>query len=569
IPAALIRCASIVLALLLASSSWAQEKVPAPQGPLDQKTTNRIVTVNGEIGFLGELYSISGRDNRRPGDLARISLRSTITAWNSLSMSFNAMLSSEGSSARQDINQIDLNPKWRWGEAHVGDFTHEFSSLTLSGIRIRGGGVMITPGKWRLSLLSGLTHRSVSTNDNNRSYERLVTGGKIGFGRSEGSFFELLAFTARDKLEVLASAPVDTAETPDTSVFDVEQAPAAVTPQENLVISTVTNLALFSKKLKWRTEIAGCAITRDRRSSELDASDVPEFLTNIFKPRVSSSADYAYRTEMDLGLSRVTVNAGYEYVGPGYISLGLASQTNDRREFSGGVMWRHRSGTVRFDGAIQSDNLIHQKLFTTDRVRLTGTTTYQISRQWRSNLIVTFTGAGNDASSNTMLTDYRSWVIRTGHNVMFARQYGLKNLTFDYTLQTAGDKNPARSSAEIKTHSSTVGGTFVVRENLEMVSTVGLVSSRMGSAGRALTQTYSISVRLASLRSKLMTSGTVVATIGETSSTLRPGIKSSYQIGPRFTAGCEIESTLGRADSDMQGGDFDEFTARFSLTHRF
>jgi hypothetical protein len=553
----------------LASSSWAQENVPAPQGPLDQKTTNRIVTVNGEIGFLGELYSISGRDSRRPGDLARISLRSTVTAWNSLSMSFNAMLSSEGSSARQDINQIDLNPKWRWGEAHVGDFTHEFSSLTLSGIRIRGGGVMITPGKWRLSLLSGLTHRSVSTNDNNRSYERLVTGGKIGFGRSEGSFFELLAFTARDKLEVLASVPVDTAETPDTSVFDVEQAPAAVTPQENLVISTVTNLALFSKKLKWRTEIAGCAITRDRRSSELDAGDVPEFLTNIFRPRVSSSADYAYRTEMDLGLSRVTVNAGYEYVGPGYISLGLASQTNDRREFSGGIMWRHRSGTVRFDGAIQSDNLIHQKLFTTDRVRLTGTTTYQISRQWRSNLIVTFTGAGNDASSNAMLTDYRSWVIRTGHNVMFARQYGLKNLTFDYTLQTAGDENPARHSAEIKTHSSTVGGTFAVRENLEVVSTVGLVSSRMGSAGRALTQTYSVSARLASLRSKLMTSGTVVATIGETSSALRPSIKSSYQIGPRFTATCEIESTFGRADNDMQGGDFDEFTARLSLTHRF
>lgn len=553
----------------MASSALAQENVPAPQGPLGQSTTNRIVTVNGEIGFLGELYSISGRENRRPGDLARISLRSTITAWNSLSMSFNAMLSSEGSSARQDINQIDFNPKWRWGEAHVGDFTHEFSSLTLSGIRIRGGGVMITPGKWRLSLLSGLTHRSVSTSDNNRSYERLVSGGKIGFGRSEGSFFELLAFTARDKLEVLASAPVDTAETPDTSFFDVEQAPAAVTPQENLVISTVTNLALFSKKLKWRTEIAGCAITRDRRSSELDAGDVPEFLTNIFKPRVSSSADYAYRTEMDLGLSRVTVNAGYEYVGPGYISLGLASQTNDRREFSGGVMWRHRSGTVRVDGAIQSDNLIHQKLFTTDRVRLTGTTMYQISRQWRSNLIVTYTGAGNDASSNTMLTDYRSWVIRTGHNVMFARQYGLRNLTFDYTLQTAGDKNPARHSAEIKTHSSTVGGTFVVRENLEVVSTVGLVSSRMGSAGRALTQTYSISARLASLRSKLMTSGTVVATVGETSSALRPSIKSSYQIGPRFTATCEIESTLGRADSDMPGGDFDEFTARFSLTHRF
>jgi len=301
----------------------------------------------------------------------------------------------------------------------------------------------------------------------------------------------------------------------------------------------------------------------------LDGSDVPEFVSNLFTPRVSSSADYAWQTKMDLDLTRVSFEMGYEYIGPGYISLGLASQTNDMREFSGGVMWRHRSGMVRFNGAIQSDNLINQKLFTTDRVRLTSTTTYQFSRQWRTNVIITYAGATNDATTSTLKADYQSWVFRTGQNVTFARQLGLKSLTFDYTLQTAADGNPARSSSKVKSHSTTLGGTFALRENLELVSSIGLVSSRVGSNDRALTQTYSASARLASLRGRLTTGATVVLAIGEENTSLRPAVKSSYQIASQFTANLELESNFCRSDGGAQGGDFDEFTARASLTRRF
>ena len=559
----------LVTLLIAVTSSWAQTTELAPPEPTPQASSDRIIAVNGEIGILGELYSISGRENRRPDNLARLSLRSTITAWNSLSASFNLMLSSEGSSARQDINQIDFNPRWRWGEAHLGDFAYEFTPLTLSGIRIRGGGVMITPGKWRFSFLTGLTRRSVSTYDNNRSYERLVSGGRIGFGQSEGSYFDLYAFTARDRLESLAELPVDTTTSTDTADVVFDQDPITVTPQENVVISTVTNLALFSRKLKWRTEISGSAITRDRRSSELDVSDVPEFVTNLFKPRVSSSADYSWHTEIDVDLSRVSVSMGYEYIGPGYVSLGLASQSNDRREFTGGVMWRHKAGVVRLDGAIQSDNLIHQKLFTTDRVRLTGTTSYQASRQWRTNLLITYTGAANDAASSAMATDFSSWVFRTGQSVTFARQMGLKSLTFDYTLQTAGDDNPARSGTEVKSHSATFGGTITLRENLEFVPSIGLVSSRVGSSDRALTQTYSASARLTALRRRLTTNTSLVVAIGEETTSIRPAVKSSYLIAPQLTANFELESTLGRSESETPGGDFDEFTARVSITRRF
>lgn len=556
--------------LLIPEPSRAQVTAPVPQGPLaDQGRGSRMVTVNGEIGFLGELYSISGRASRRPGDFARISLRSTITAWNSVSASFSAMLSSEGSSTRQDINQIDFNPKWRWGEAHLGDFTHEFTSLTLSGIRVRGGGVMITPGKWRLSFLTGMTNRSVSTTDDNRSYERLVSGARLGYGRSEGSYFDLYAFTATDRLGSLPTAPVDTTETLDTTTIEIGQNPAAVTPQENVVVSALTNLVLFDRKLRWQSEIGGSALTRDRRSAEADVSDIPNFVTGVFKPRISSSADYAYRSEMELTLARVTATVGYEYIGPGYISLGLTSQADDRRQFSGGVMWRHRSGMVKFDGAIQSDNLIHQKLYTTDRLRLAGTTTYQMSKLWRANLMVLYTGAANDAPSNTMWTDYRSWVIRMGHNVSFARQFGLRSLTFDYTLQTAADENPSRSGAKLESHSATVGGTYAIRENLEILSSVGLISSHLGAAGRTLTQIYSATARLTGIRNKLSVDGTLVATVGEKTTSLRPDLKSSCKIGSGLTASFELESMFARSDNASQDGDFDEYTARFTLTRRF
>ena len=558
--------ATLALVTVIAFDIHAQEPVTPSSTSSAPTGTSKALDIKGEVGTFGELYGISGRERRRPSSTGRIFLRSTFTAWNSISASLNLMLSTEGSSARQDINQMDFNPRWRWGEAHLGDFTGELSSLTLSGIRVRGGALTLLPGKFRVGLLSGLTTRSVETNGSSRAYERSLTGVRLGYGREGGTSFDLYVISARDRLSSLTNIPVDTAST-DTSFNDTEQNPLVVTPQENFVISTATNILFFKSKLKWRSEIAAAAITRDRRSAELDHSGVPEALTNLFMPRKSSAADFAYQTDLSVDLKQVTLSAGFHRIGPGYVSLGLASLTPDKQEITGGVNVRLKKGYVRVDGATQRDNLIHQKSLTTDRFRLGTMLSYRMSRSWNMTAGVMYLGMLNHAASDTARLDYSNWLLRNGHQVSFNRQTGFRTVSVDLVHQRSSDKNPLRRGSATNSTSGTVAANFSLSGSLDLAPAVGFVTSQAGSSGRMLTQTYTVTAHQAMLERRLRNGASVSVAVGDVQTTIRPSVRSSYDFTSVMTLAAEIEvtSVKGGAVSSR----FDEIAGRCTFTRRF
>jgi hypothetical protein len=563
-----LRLAIIAMLFAVATSTnvEAQATDVAQYEPSAPAVSEKVLKFSGEVGMFGELYSMSGIEARRPQNTGRFYLRSTLTAWNSVSAAFNVMLSTEGNSARQDINQLDFNPRWRWGQAHIGDFDESFTPLTLGGVKVRGGGVMLTPGGLNLSFITGRTQRSVSSSDNNRSYERTITGGRLGVGRSGGSGFDLYFVSARDKLSSL-STPVDTVTITDTTDYETNQNAASITPQENLVVSLVTNLTARDRKVRWRTEVGVSALTRDRRSAEPEDTDVPGSLKKIFTPRISSAADYAYTTDLAFDISKVTVSAGYHYIGPGYVSLGLSSLSADKREVTAGMLFKHRGGMVKIDGAMQNDNLIDQKSYTTDRTRLSAIISHRLRPRWNATLGIIYTGMSNSADTITRQVDYASWVLRTGHNFSFSRERGLRSLSFDFTYQTSGDQNPLRKSSELDCHSSTLSGTFGVRRNLETVATVALISSQVGSEARTLTQNYSLAARLASLGGKLTSSATMAIGVEEVTTTLRPTLRSAYALGSNLTLTGELESTHHRGGDEASR--FNEISGRLILARRF
>ena len=569
----LTKLAVVALVLIAPEFGGAQAQPPAQveTGSASSTGSSKPLVFNGELGTFGEVYSISGIAARRPSSTGRIYLRSTLTGWGSITAGFNVMLSTEGNSARQEINQLDFNPKWRWGQAHVGDFTEDFTPLTLGGVQVRGGGVLVSPGAINIALISGMTKRSVSTSDNNRSYERHLTGGRLGIGHSGGTGFDLYFVTARDELSSLASVrdtvtAVDTSLV-DTSLTEIEQNPVSITPQENLVLSAVTNLALLQRKLRWRTEIGASALTRDRRSAEPESSDVPDALKSIFTPRVSSQADYAYTTDLSMDISKVTVSAGFHYIGPGYVSLGLASLIADKREVTAGVLARHRGGMVKVDGAIQNDNLIDQKSHTTQRSRLSALVSHRLRPRWNATLGIIYTGVDNDAGDVARKVNFSSWVLRTGHYLSFNRDRGLRSLSLDYTYQTSGDQNPLRQSSDLKAHSASLNGTLALRRNLESVLTAGLVNTRIGVRKAVLTQTYSAAARHLAIGGKLTSSATVNVAVGEVNTTIRPSLKFAYVVGADLTLTAEMESTHNRGGAEASR--FNEYAGRLLLSRRF
>ena len=164
------------------------------------------IYVTGDIGAYSELYSISGRDKRRPSATGRIYFRPTLHLFNLIDIPFEFLISTEGSSARQNINQFGINPTWSWGNLHLGDFNESFSNYSLGGINIRGAGLTITPGQFSLSVVGGYTQRAVQGGASNGSYDRYLYGAKIGLGKSSGSNFNLLFLRVRDKPSSLPSA---------------------------------------------------------------------------------------------------------------------------------------------------------------------------------------------------------------------------------------------------------------------------------------------------------------------------------------------------------------------------
>ena len=280
--------------------------------------------LGGEVGLYGELNSTSGREQRRPDALGRFFVRPLVTFANGAQLQFEIDLSTEGSSARQDINHFGFNPRWRWGEIYVGDFNLMFSPLTLSGVRVRGGCVALHTGKARITLLHGTTQREVSSPAENRAYQRSLSGVQLGVGRETGTSFALNILSVKDDISNLGEISTDSTVSVDSLTGDTTVNALSVTPQENLVVSAMTNLSLAHDQVVWKTEFSGTAITRDRRSAVLETSDVPDFLTNVFTPRVSSSADYAYTTEAQFNHGALGIQAAYGYIGPGYLSLGLS-----------------------------------------------------------------------------------------------------------------------------------------------------------------------------------------------------------------------------------------------------
>lgn len=187
------------LFLIFISTAIAQELPDTTDG----SSSKDIFSISGDLGAYGELYSISGQPKRRPSSTGRLFFRPIVDFYGVFQLPFDFLLSTEGSSARQSINQFGLNPDWGWGSAHVGDFNKEYSPLSLSGIKIRGGGINLNPDLFRFSVVSGFTQRSVPGGAQDGSYKRFLFAAKLGYGSEENTYFDLIFLKARDDINSL------------------------------------------------------------------------------------------------------------------------------------------------------------------------------------------------------------------------------------------------------------------------------------------------------------------------------------------------------------------------------
>lgn len=409
---------------------------------------------SGEIVMTGETYKAAGIDARRPNQAGRISMSPQLTLFGSFSVGLNLLVSTEGSQFRQNISQFGISPRYKWATFHVGDFSQNYSAYTVQGTRIRGGGVDLRPGIFRFSVQGGRSQRVVSGGAGNQAFRRNLYAGYVGIGREQSSFVDLILSSAKDDPTSLDSALQDTLL---LDTIPVALRPRYDTrPQENLVFGTRGQLSLFGRRFVLAGEGAVAVITRDVEAPPADPSSVGggAAISDAIPLTLASSGDYAFKLDGTVNLGTAGLKGGYEYVGAGYTSLGLAYVINDRRAYNLGGNMRFLQNRISVQGQYQhqNDNLINQKASTTKRDAMMASLSVLVSR----NVTATLTGMnsliGNDAAVDTFVVDNRSLALTANTAVQTVVAGMRTTVSVAYAFQRTADANVITRIPEITVH---------------------------------------------------------------------------------------------------------------------
>jgi hypothetical protein len=264
----------------------------------------------------------------------------------------------------------------------------------------------------------------------------------------------------------------------------------------------------------------------------------------------------------------LTVRVGYKHIGPGYVSLGVASLPADQRGADLGVNVRFRRWSANLKSARFTDNLIGQKLATTTRYHFGGSFSFKTSRRLTSSVRATYNSVGNDASQATRRIAYVNWVVGTNQTLAFGPRSRLRTVSLSYHYQKAGDPNPLRASTSFRAHNTTVKGTIRPAKSLTVTPAAGLVISQAGTAGWDARRTLSLAARLRGPDGKWSTSGTVSSSVVRGRSTLQGTISARYRVTPAD------EATLSLRTNRVRGlpgevSQFEEYSVRLKWSRRF
>lgn len=451
---------------------------PGARGPLSLPW----VTVTGSSEITGEAYDANGIRDRRPPTSWRLAMRPTLTFLGGVTANADLLLSSEGNEYRQNINQIGFHPRWRWVTAHLGDFSEPMSPYTVSGIRVRGAGVDLRPGLFRFSLQGGRTQRPVFAGSEGTVFQRNLVAARVGYGRDGGNHIDLGVVKARDDITRREQALLIIDSTlVDTLPGGAFRPQIGTRPQENLVAGLQGQLSLLDRRLTVRGEFAAALVTNDLTAPKLDSglTGPSATLSQFQDVRLSTSGDYAWNLEASTVLRRIRMRSGYEYVGPGYTSLGLAYLIGDRRTFSWDGSWQVPGDRVIVQAQLRQmgDNLLDQRAFTTERGTYGGGLVLRLTQQMTASVNVLRNVVGNDAVVDTFVVDVRALAVTSAISLQRQLLGRRAVVSLAHAFQNSTDGNHVTNVPDVRAQNVSVTTQWWLTERFSVAPSLATVTS--------------------------------------------------------------------------------------------
>lgn len=521
-------------------------------------STSSVFKLSGQIGLYGELYSISGKDNRRPPATGRLFFRPTLTILDNFSINFDFLLSTEGSYARQQINRISIHPEWGWGKVHIGDFSRQFSRFILNGETITGGGFELYPGAFRFEVVGGRTRRKTD-NGINSTYARYLGGMKIGVMNSQGFGFNISIIKAKD----------DVASLPRRETDDSTNMRYSITPKEDLVIGLDTRFNI-SKYFTFNGEVAASALTRDLYSTVIESEAIPAFVTDIYKIRTSTNADYAYQAGLKFNSSIFNAGANYLVINPGYESLGLTTNINDLKSLSTNISLRLLGKKLTLSGnyKVQNNNLLSQKEFTLTRHNFGISARYQPIRTVSLGFNTTRYTMENDVEDETKRIEniVSSYVVNGMWQLKLFKM--THSLSASYSHQKSEDMNILRSNYSTISDNINFGISSMVSDSWTVAPRLTFNTFNLTNRFNQKTQTYSLMVANRLRKVKLNNSLTFTYMNSSYIRSMVLILQSGYNITKSDIVKLNLRSSFYLAKVE-QTSDFNEYRATLNYYHRF
>lgn len=387
-----------------------------------------FASFRGSASLSQDFYSVDGIDSRRPGNVSRAIMRMTVSVYDQIQIPFELYLSSEQNRFAHPFNQFGMSPQITdWLKFHAGYFSSQISKLTFGDLRILGGGVELSPGKFRLKFIYGRSHDGIGP-DSSRgykgSYDQMLYAASIGYASSEKSYLNLNIMHAADDSTTL--------------VYDSLR----ISPTENLNISL--NFAIeFSEAIRLESEVAIGAYTNNTLADSLSTDiSVPSFL---FTPNYASQVDGAAILSLFITPAKnwgFSVNT--KWIGPGYITQGYAQLQNDVIEYYIAPYAHLFNRKLNINGTLgyKSNNLRNNHIAQTERSTGSLNIGYQITDKLGLDILYNYNGIKSSGAIDSFKVSNIFNLISISPKYMFNAFNGMNNIILNYTNQDAIDDNP-------------------------------------------------------------------------------------------------------------------------------
>lgn len=321
--------------------------------------SNEWLNVNGSINAQGSYTGVSGIPARTNPQSYRLSAAVTFD-FLGIKAPFSASFSNGNKVYKLPSYAFyGISPSYKWIKIHAGDRTMNFSPYSLSGHHFKGGGVELTPGKFRFAAMFGQLKRAVAEDLDNRqnletAYRRTGWGIKTGYDDGKNHYLFIL-FQAKDD---------------STSIPALSQFPVHLRPQGNTVMGMQIK-QMMGNIFSFEMDYAYSGLTRNLASPLRNKGGVGflKKMGGLYQPKTSSAYYHAINTKLNVHTTFGNLNFKYERIDPYFRSLGTLFFANDRESFTAGINTAlfKKKVTLTANSGLEHNNLSEQDDNTNNR----------------------------------------------------------------------------------------------------------------------------------------------------------------------------------------------------------